>query len=99
MPTNKTIEMKPRTRKPKTGIGRVCSFCGQQSAREVLMPQAYGKDEGLLVVENVPTVVCDNCGESYFTGSTLEELERILSNQNKLAKTRSVPVAQFKVAA
>lgn len=99
MPLNKTVEMKPKARKQKNGACRICSFCGQQSAREVLMPQAYGKDEGLLVVENVPTVICDNCGESYFTGSTLEELERILSNQNKLAKARQVPVAKFKIAA
>ncbi|MDX2040894.1 MAG: type II toxin-antitoxin system MqsA family antitoxin [Acidobacteriota bacterium] len=99
MPANKTIEMKPRARKPKTGACRICSFCGQQSAREVLMPQAYGKDTALFVIENVPTVICDNCGESYFTGSTLEELERILSNQNEVAKARPVPVAQFKMAA
>jgi len=80
MPKNKTVEMKPKAGTPKTGIRRVCSFCGQKSAREVLMSQAYGKDKQLLVIENVPTVVCDNCGESYFTSSTLDELERILSN-------------------
>ena len=99
MPTKKTVEMKPKSRKAKSEACLVCSFCGQQSAREVFMSQAYGKEEHLLVVENVPTIICDNCGESYFTGSTLDELERILSNQGKLAKTRPVPVAQFEVAA
>jgi uncharacterized protein with PIN domain len=33
----------------------------------------------MLVIENVPTLRCANCGETYFTGATLDELERILS--------------------
>lgn len=59
------------------------------------MPQVFGRGEQLLVVENVPTMVCDNCGESYFTGATLDELERILGNQDKLVETRPVQVARF----
>lgn len=92
----KAVE-KGRARKP---IGtdeaiRVCSFCGQLAAREALRPQVFGQGECLLVVENVPTLNCDNCGETYFTGATLDELERILGNQTDIAVVRPVQVAQF----
>jgi hypothetical protein len=40
-------------------------------------------------------MVCDNCGETYFTGETIDGLERILGNENELAVTRPVQVAQF----
>jgi YgiT-type zinc finger domain-containing protein len=77
------------------GAVRVCSFCGQLAAREALRPQVFGQGDRLLVVENVPTSSCENCGETYFTGATLDELERILGNQTEVAVVRPVPVAQF----
>jgi hypothetical protein len=33
----------------------------------------------MIVVENVLTIVCDNCSQSYFTGDTLEKLDEILA--------------------
>ncbi len=74
---------------------RVCSFCSQSAAYEALRPQVFKRGDHLLVVEDVPTMICDNCGETYFTGETIDELERILSNANELAVTRPVRVAQF----
>jgi YgiT-type zinc finger domain-containing protein len=92
----KTVE-RSRARKADSVDGslRVCSFCGQPAARESLRPQAFGQGERLLVIENVPTVVCGNCGETYFTGATIDELERILGNQASVAILRPVQVAEF----
>lgn len=78
---------------------RPCSFCGQVTAREVLKPQLFERAKQLLVIEQVPTMVCGNCHETYFTGGTLEELERILDHQDELTTLRPVPVAQFSQAA
>ena len=93
---NKATKQK-RIRRPKTPKGQlqVCSFCGQKAAHEALRPQAFGQGEQLFVIELVPTIGCDNCGESYFSGGTIDELERIMGNQNDLAVKRPVPVAQF----
>lgn len=74
---------------------RVCSFCSQVTAYESLKPQVFKRGDHLLVVEDVPTVICDNCGETYFTGATIDELERILSNEDEFAETRPMQVARF----
>jgi len=44
-------------------------------------------------------ISCPHCGESYFTGDTLQELERIKLHQSSFAEKRSVSVAKFHDAA
>ena len=78
---------------------QTCSFCRQVAAREVARPQLFERDQQMLVIEHVPTLVCSNCGETYFTGGTLDELERILLHRAELATLRPVSVAQYHPAA
>ena len=49
----------------------------------------------LLVIENVPVLVCASCDESYLTAETLHEIERIKLHRRSLAKSRKIPVASF----
>ncbi len=73
----------------------VCDICGKSGAEVRLMTRSYGKGANLLVIENVPVVVCPHCGESYLTAETLYEIERIKLHRRSLAKPRSVAVASF----
>jgi YgiT-type zinc finger domain-containing protein len=59
------------------------------------MTRSYGKGADLLVIENVPVVVCPHCAESYLTPETLYEIERIKLHRRILAKPRIVAVASF----
>ena len=72
-----------------------CDICGHRGAQVRLMTRNYGKGANLLVIENVPVVVCPHCGESYLTADTLHELERIKLHRRSLAKPRSVAVASY----
>ncbi len=94
--------LKQKNKKPtreQTAELRPCSFCRQVAAREVLKPQLFERAKQLLVIVKVPTMVCGNCRETYFTGGTLDELERILEHQAELATLRPMPVAQYSQAA
>lgn len=73
----------------------ICDICGKSGAEARLMTRSYGKGAHLLVIENVPVVVCPHCGESYLTAETLHEIERIKLHRRSLAKPRSVAVASF----
>lgn len=73
----------------------ICDICGESGAEVRLMTRSYGKGANLLVIENVPVVVCPHCGESYLTAETLHEIERIKLHRRSLAKPRSVAVARF----
>jgi YgiT-type zinc finger domain-containing protein len=72
-----------------------CDHCGKLGVEVRLMTRSYGKGANLLVIENVPVVVCPHCGESYLTAETLHEIERIKLHRRSLAKPRSVAVASF----
>jgi YgiT-type zinc finger domain-containing protein len=72
-----------------------CDICGKNGAKIRYMTRSYGKGADLLLIENVPVVVCPHCGESYLTAETLHEIERIKVHRRSLAKPRNVAVASF----
>jgi YgiT-type zinc finger domain-containing protein len=72
-----------------------CDHCGKLGAEVRLMTRSYGKGANLLVIEDVPVVVCPHCGESYLTAETLHEIERIKLHRRSFAKPRRVAVASF----
>jgi YgiT-type zinc finger domain-containing protein len=73
----------------------VCDVCGKRGARLRRIAETFGRNRDLLVIENVPLMVCPHCGETYFTADTLHEIERIKTHRKRLAATRPVRVARF----
>jgi len=73
----------------------VCDICGTDGARVRRMARTYGKGDALLVIENVPIISCPHCGESYLTGETARQLDRIRRDRRELAVNRAVPVAEY----
>ncbi len=73
----------------------ICSFCGEQSARKVIKAHVFGRGAKMLIVEDIPTMTCSNCGQTYLTGDVLKMLEEILKNQSKYVTQRTVNVAEF----
>ena len=72
-----------------------CASCGKGEIRVRRMTRSYGRGATLLIVENVPVLVCAHCGESYLTADTLHLLERIKVHRRSLAAPRRVAVAKF----
>lgn len=72
-----------------------CDLCGKDGAQIRLMTRCHGKGPTLLIIEDVPVVVCPHCAESYLTADTLHEIERIKLHRHSFAKPRNVPVASF----
>ena len=77
----------------------VCDNCGKKRARVRKVTRSYGRGRSAFLVEGVPMVTCPDCGESYFTAETLQELERIRLHWRQLATERKLPVAKFRGAA
>ena len=73
----------------------ICDIFGKEGARIRRVSRCYGKGADLLVIENVPGVVCPHCGESYLTAETLPEIERIKLHRKSFAEERCISVANF----
>ena len=72
-----------------------CDICGKEGACQRYISRSYGKGESLLVIEDVPTIQCPNCGEGYLTAQTLQVIERIKKLRQTVAPKRLVSVAVF----
>jgi YgiT-type zinc finger domain-containing protein len=72
-----------------------CNGCGDLGVQIRYVTRSYGKGAKVLLIENIPVVVCPHCGESYLTAETLHELERIKLHRRSLAKPRKVAVVSF----
>ena len=73
-----------------------CAVCGKSGIRLRHVTRSYGRGATLLVIENVPVLVCPHCGESYVAAETLHALDRIKRHRRKLAASRPVAVARFR---
>ena len=72
-----------------------CDICGKDGARIRKVARTYGKGKDFFVIENVPTVTCSHCGESYIKAETLHEIERLKTHHKNLAVKRQIPVVNF----
>jgi YgiT-type zinc finger domain-containing protein len=52
-------------------------------------------DKGLIIIKNVPSMICEQCGEVWFDGVVTREIERIV---NTIERTIATEVAIVKYA-
>jgi YgiT-type zinc finger domain-containing protein len=72
-----------------------CSFCGGRVVEERVTVIRTPRRR-LVVLEDVPAGVCQQCGERYFRGAVVEEMERLLNEPTPSgARQVTVPVLQF----
>jgi YgiT-type zinc finger domain-containing protein len=55
----------------------------------------------LFVIDDVPAQVCQECGEEFYRGWVLEEMDRLMDSGEGIEREITVPVMRFrqKVAA
>ncbi len=84
-----------------TDTGRkleMCSIC-KGDAVEKLVTYSQFVDGQFVIVENVPALVCEQCGERLYAPEVVEQLqERIWSKKNPVRVAR-VPVYDLAAAA
>jgi YgiT-type zinc finger domain-containing protein len=72
-----------------------CEYCNAKAARVEKLNHTFGKGSAMIVVTDVETVVCDNCGRHYFEGATLKKLDEVLAHPNQYAVRESINVASL----
>ena len=76
-----------------------CTFCGNKSLSEKTAQYIYKHKSEFLIVNDVPCIVCDYCGEQYFEGKVIEKIEALFNDyQSKKRipkKLITAPVEDF----
>lgn len=71
-----------------------CSFCGGE-VKEEKVELDYRYKGKLYIFKDVPTGVCQQCGEKYLRAEVSKEIERRIKSKKKWEETISVPVDVF----
>ncbi len=70
---------------------RICEFCeGETVEKKVKRFHWYNKQ--LYIVENVPALVCVECGERYFHAQVLDEIDTMLAADHEVTERIEVEV-------
>lgn len=69
-----------------------CHFCGGEvSERKVTVDYRWG-EELITVITEVPTGVCEVCGEQYFKAEVIKAMEKTARSKRKPHTVLQVPV-------
>ncbi len=73
-----------------------CSFCGGPVQEELVTVVRLHKGR-IIVIEDVPAGVCQQCGERYYRGPVVEDIEQLMNEPCPSAREVTVPVMKFAV--
>jgi YgiT-type zinc finger domain-containing protein len=72
-----------------------CSFCGGKVVENKVKVDYRTTGDELVVFEDVPAGVCEQCGEKYYTAKVARALELMAKDKSLAGKVVSVPVKSF----
>ena len=72
-----------------------CAFCGNKNLTAKTTRYLHQQNEAMLIVEDVPCLECNFCGEQYFD---IAVLKRIETDHREIAEHRREPKRYMRVA-
>jgi YgiT-type zinc finger domain-containing protein len=81
----------------EAAMTRECPVCQQAMALK-RMRQVQTWEDRVVVFENVPTDVCNRCGEILFSGPVVDRLNQTLWSMSPAPGTMEVPVYDLSAA-
>lgn len=57
-----------------------CPACESTKVRSAFVRSAFWHDDRLVVIEDVPALVCNTCGEQFYDDSTVRLIDRMRAN-------------------
>src|ERR1017187_3199818 len=73
-----------------------CHVCGHNAAKSELVSEVFNLDGRRVLVERIPALVCEHCGEATFSRETTERIRRMVHGAGRPVKT--VPMDVFAMA-
>ena len=75
-----------------------CHFCGGEVfEKKIKVDYRWGEDL-IAIIENVPTGVCQICGEQYLKAEIVKEMEKLALSKEKPKKIIQVPLMELGLA-
>jgi len=72
-----------------------CHVCGSTEGQEERVSEVFRIDGQLVLVENIPAMVCRRCGETIFSRETVEAVRQLVHGQGKPVKSVRLDVFTY----
>lgn len=72
-----------------------CHVCSSTSARKELVSEVFQIDGKTVLVEKIPTQVCERCGEKIFSKETVEKVRLLVHGKAKPIKLAQMDVFAY----
>lgn len=72
-----------------------CHVCGLTERRRELVNEMFQVEGELVLVENIPAVVCARCRETVFSRETTKRVCSMVREKRKLLKWQQVGVFEY----
>lgn len=73
-----------------------CHVCGHNAAKTEMVSEVFNLEGRRVLVENIPALVCEHCGEPAFSRETAERIRQLVHGAEHPVKT--VPLDVFALA-
>jgi YgiT-type zinc finger domain-containing protein len=73
-----------------------CHVCGHTAAKSEFVSEIFTVDNRRVLVEHIPALVCNHCGEATFSRETTEKIRQMVHGSDRPIKT--VPLDVFALA-
>jgi HTH-type transcriptional regulator / antitoxin MqsA len=73
-----------------------CHVCGHNAAKSELVSEVFNIEGRRVLVEKIPALVCEHCGEAVFSRETTERIRLMVHGAGRPLKT--VPMDVFAMA-
>ncbi|MEK7683878.1 MAG: type II toxin-antitoxin system MqsA family antitoxin [Verrucomicrobiota bacterium] len=73
-----------------------CHVCGHNAAKLESVSEVFNLEGRRVLVEKIPALVCEHCGEAAFSRETTERIRRMVHGAGRPVKT--VPMDVFAMA-
>ena len=72
-----------------------CELCGCEAVRQENVDEIFHVQDCYLLVEQIPAMVCRQCGEKTFSAETAESIRLILHDHRKPPRSVALEVFAF----
>ncbi|MCB0187681.1 MAG: YgiT-type zinc finger protein [Caldilineaceae bacterium] len=75
--------------------GYKCEYCDGIVRPKLIEREAFKHRKGFVILENVVTGICDQCGDRYYSADILHTVHELATGQRQPERTEAVPVAHL----
>ena len=76
-------------------VEAMCEVCGSEQIETGLVNEIFLIEGEFVLVENIPTTICAQCGETTFSRETTKKIRRMVHGEARPVKSIQVDVFAF----